>query len=312
MDKISIIIVSWNARGYLQDCLASIRETRGALVQEVIVVDNASSDGSPEMVVEKFPEVVLIRAGENLGFARANNLGLRRASGTWLALVNSDIVVHQGCLEKLADFLKNHSEVGLVGPKVFGPDGRVQMTCGRSPTIWNSFCEFFLLYRLFPRWKFFSGFQIPPEQHVRSAAVEVLSGCLWFARREAVEKVGDLDERFFFYAEDIDWCKRFREAGWKLMYVPEATVKHWGGGSSANAPLRYSIEILRANLTYWKKHHGNLGRAAYYLLVLAQHGIRLVVRSFLRAVGLANGEASKSKLREHIVCLRWLLTGVNV
>jgi len=312
MSKISVIIVSWNARGYLRDCLASIRETGGGLVKEVIVVDNASTDGSPDMVAEQFSETTLIRSGENLGFARGNNLGIKRASGTILALINSDVVVHPGCFQKLAAFLDSNPKVALAGPKVIGRDGRPQLTCGRLPTVWNTVCQFLALGRIFPRWRWFDGFEMRHWDPDRPANVEVLSGCFWLARGEAVKEVGGLDERFFFYAEDVDWCKRFGDAGWKIAFAPEATATHFGGGSSGNAPLRYSIEILRANLLYWKKHHGSLGRGAYYVLALTWHSLRFAVRALLKLVGMAKGDETQLRLKEHLACVRWLLTGRGV
>jgi GT2 family glycosyltransferase len=312
MGEISVIVVSWNARDYLRNCLASIRQTSNLLVQEVIVVDNASSDGSPEMVSAEFPEVTLIRSGTNLGFARANNLGLHHSSGALVAFVNSDVVVHAECFQKLAGFLKNQPGTALVAPRIFGRDGQVQATCGRLPTIWNTLCEYLLLYKVFPRWRLFSGFQIRMLDPGLWARVEVLSGCFWLTRRVAVDQVGSLDERFFFYAEDIDWCKRFREAGWKVAFVPEATATHFGGGSSSNAPFRYSIEMLRANLLYWKKHRGSVGRSAFFVLAMLQHFPRLVVRGILGITGLDKGDENKHKLTEHKVCIRWLLTGKGV
>jgi GT2 family glycosyltransferase len=312
MHEISIIIVSWNAQSYLRDCLASVRETGGPLVREVIVVDNASSDGSSTMVAEEFPEVVLIRSNENLGFARANNLGMTHASGTLFALINSDVIVHPECLQRLATFLDQHHEVALAGPKVFGRDNRVQISCGRLPGVWNTVCEFLLLYKIFPRWPLFSGFQMKPWEVERQTDVEVLSGCFCLARRAAVDEVGVFDEQFFFYAEDVDWCKRFRDAGWKIALVPDATTTHFGGGSSSNASRRYSIEILRANLIYWRKHHGNLGQAEYYLLAMIQHSLRFAVRWILRFTGLVNRDETEQKLEEHFICLRWLLTGKGI
>jgi GT2 family glycosyltransferase len=312
MNGISVIIVSWNACGYLRDCLASVRQTGGTAVHEVIVVDNASSDGSPEMVALEFPEVVLIRAEKNLGFARANNLALKQATGSLLALVNSDVLVHPECFQRLAAFFEAHPAAGLAGPKVFGRDGLLQRTCRRLPTVWNSTCRLLALDRVLSRWPAFSGFEMRHWQHDRQAEVEVLSGCFLVARRTAVQQVGPLDERFFFYAEDIDWCKRFRDAGWKIVFVAEATATHFGGGSSANAPLRYSIEILRANLAYWKKHHGWLGRIIFYLFSTIHHGLRFALRAFLRIIGAGRSAASRHKLKEDVVCLRWLLTGKGV
>lgn len=311
MPSISVIIVSWNARQHLQNCLASLAETSAALLHEIIVVDNASTDGSPEMVETQFPNVMLIRASENLGFARANNLGIKQASGSFLALVNSDVIVHPGCFEQLTRVLEGQKEVGLVGPRITGGDGRLQLTCRRLPSLWNLTCRALALDRVLSRWPHFSGFEMRHWDYANLAEVEVLSGCFWLARKSAVEQVGGLDERFFFYAEDLDWCKRFHDLGWKVLFVPEATATHFGGGSSANAPLRYSIEMLRANLIYWDKHHGSLGRFGYYLLDILYHSLRLVPRAVF-SLGRSSVLHADRKVREHFVCLRWLLTGKGV
>ena len=312
MKTISVIIVSWNASDYLRRCLDSIRQAGTSCVQEVIVVDNASEDGSPEMVEKEFPDVILIRSGENLGFARANNLAMKQSTGSMFALVNSDVIVHPGCLDTLASFLIKHDDVGLVGPRVFGGDGNLQKTCRRYPNIWNTVCRILALDRMFPNRQMFSGFELPDRNHEQLTEAEVLSGCLCMARKNAVDKVGGMDEQFFFYGEDIDWCKRFRDAGWKLMFVPEATATHFGGGSTSNAPLRYSIEILRATLKYWKKHHGVLGQIVCYLLIVTHHGSRLLIRGIKQCSGLGGSVYSKLKLKEDFLCLRWLLTGKEI
>ena len=309
METVSIIIVNWNSRGYLQQCLASIRQSAAACVCEVIVVDNDSADGSVEMVVDEFPEVTLIRAGANLGFARANNLAMKRACGSLLALVNSDALVHAGCMETLTSYLTAHPEVALVGPRVTGGDGRLQRTCRRLPTLWNTSCRTLALDRLFTDSRVFGGYEMPHWDHESESAVEVLSGCFCVARRSAVDEVGRLDEQFFFYGEYIDWCKRFADAGWKLVFVPAATATHFGGGSTASAPLRYSIEILRATLKYWRKHHGLLGQLLCRGLLVAHHGIRLALRAAMRVVGWRQSTGSDYKLHEDAVCLRWLFTG---
>lgn len=311
MHKLSVIIVSWNARGYLRDCLNSIYKTASEMECEIIVVDNASTDGSPDMVASEFSSVKLIRSPENLGFAKANNLGIKAASGSWLALVNSDVVLHPNCFQELVSFMERHRDVGLVGPKIFGGDGLLQRTCRRLPTVWNTTCRLLALDAILSRWSLFSGREMRHWKHDNQAEVEVLSGCFWLARKEAVEKVGGLDERFFFYAEDVDWCKRFGEAGWKVVFMPQATATHFGGGSSSNAPLRYSIELMKANLTYWNKHHGFFGRCVYHLLSIFYHGFRLVPRALAKLVRLTARDGD-NKFMEHFVCLRWLLTGKGV
>lgn len=312
MLDISIIIVSWNARNYLRQCLESIRATGGTVVRDVIVVDNASTDGSPDMVAQDFPEVVLIRSDKNLGFSRANNLGIQKARGSCLALVNSDVVVHPDCFQKLIAYLERRPEVGLVGPKIFGGDGRLQRSCRLLPGVWNIVCQTLGLDYALSRWSLFSGREMRHWKQENEAEVEVLSGCFWLARTEAVNKVGVLDERFFFYAEDVDWCKRFRDANWKVVFFPEATATHFGGGSSSNAPVRYSIEMIRANLTYWKKHYGIMGKLLYYLLCVVHNAIRVPPLALLTVAGVGNKPENIRRLKENFYCFRWLVTGVGV
>lgn len=307
MKPISVIIVSWNTRELLRGCLNSIRTAAGSLVHEVIVVDNASTDGSPEMVAKEFPAVTLIQSKENLGFAHGNNLGIERASGSWLALVNSDVVVHPGCFERLVNYLETHEKAGLVGPAVFGGNGKLQLSYRRLPTIWSTAFRSLALDNIFSCC-FNRGLNQP--SYDKPVEVEMLWGCFWVARREAVAEVGGLDERFFFYAEDIDWCKRFGEAGWKVVFVPAATATHFGGSSCAAAPFRYSIEQLRANLAYWKKHGGMLGMAIFFFLSVVHHTTRLLVRGAEAAFG--RGSNSAYKCRRSLACLRWLLTGKEV
>jgi GT2 family glycosyltransferase len=314
MKELSILIVSWNGRRFLKDCLLSISESAGPLVREVIVVDNGSTDGSPEMVAAEFPEVELIRLHENVGFARANNLAMQEATGRWLALVNSDVVVHGGCIEALVAFLEAHPSVGLVGPKIFGKDERLQRTCRRLPTAWNTLCRALALDTAFPRCPLFSGREMRHWNQEDQAEVEVINGCFWVARRSAVEQVGGLDERFFFYAEDVDWCKRFQDANWKVVFVPEATATHFGGGSSAQAPLRYSVELIRANVFYWRKHHGFSGMLFFYLISTVHYGFRVALRTLKRLLIGTSADAQTYEYQRDVACIRWLLSakGFNV
>ncbi len=312
MQPVSVLIVSWNTRDLLADCLDSIRRSRPACVGEIIVVDNASADGSPEMVEQHFAEVKLIRAGSNLGFAKGNNLAMRHASGSMFALVNSDALVHPGCLETLSDYLDRHPNVGLVGPRVAGADGRLQRTCRHLPGLWNTLCRALALDRAFGGRGIFSGYEVPPARHAVLHEAEVLSGCFCLARRSAVDQIGGLDEQFFFYGEDIDWCRRLKDAGWKLIFVPHALATHVGGGSTSQAPLRYSVEILKATLKYWRKHHGRGGQVACHALLILHHGLRLIPRSARRALGLGRCAESRHRLAEDIVCLRWLCFGTEI
>jgi GT2 family glycosyltransferase len=307
MKEVSVIIVSWNGRQFLQDCLVSIQKTAGLMVREVVVVDNCSADGSPEMVAKEFPEVTLIRLNENLGFARANNIGLKEVSGRWIALINSDVVLHPGCLDELVGYMAARPGVGLVGPKVFGRDGKLQRTCRRLPTLWNTLCRALALDSALPHCRLFSGREMRHWAQDTESDVEMLNGCFWLARSEAVQDVGALDERFFFYAEDVDWCKRFRDRKWTVAFVPAATITHYGGGSSACAPVRYSIELLRANLAYWRKHQGLLGFLIFYALLIFHHGSRAILRVALGWARQSSPSESKAKRQRDLACVRWLL-----
>jgi GT2 family glycosyltransferase len=312
MKPVSILIVSWNTRDYLASCLDSIRQSDPRVVEEIIVVDNDSADGSPEMVEQRYPEVTLIRSGANLGFAKGNNLAMARARGSQFALVNSDALVHPGCLEALSQYLTDHPDVGLVGPRVNGGDGLLQRSCRHLPGLWNTFCRALALDRLFGARGIFSGYEVSPAQHERLREAQVISGCFCVARREAVEQIGGLDEQFFFYGEDIDWCHRFRQANWKLVFVPSVTATHFGGGSTSKAPLRFSVEILKATLKYWRKHYGPVGAVTCNALLVLHHGLRLILRGLKRLVSPGASAASRYKLHEDVVCLRWLLFRTEV
>jgi GT2 family glycosyltransferase len=311
MSRISVIIVSWNAVRHLRNCLQSIRDHGDGMVREVIVVDNCSSDGSPEMVAAEFPEVILVHSSSNLGFAKANNMGIARARGEHMALVNSDVLLHPGCFRELVKHMDRDPEVGLLGPRVLGGDGKLQRSCRKLPTVWNVLCQSLLLHRAFPGRPFFSGREMHYWNHDTESEVQILSGCFWLARRDAVNQVGGLDERFFFYGEDADWCKRFRDAGWKVMLQPAATATHFGGASSANAPLRYSIEQHRANLAYWRKHHGMAGLLYYYFATFLHHSLRFLIRAFALLIARRGDADTLHKFKRSWVCLRWLVSGVR-
>ncbi len=276
---VSVIIVSWNARDYLMQCLASLTPEVCRYPMEIIVVDNASTDGSPESVEKQFPQVRLIRNAGNFGFARANNIGFTQSNGRYLAFINSDVKVLKECLTRLVDFCEQHPEAGLIGPRVTGGDGKLQRTCRGFPTAWNMFCRAVALDVIFPRTKLFTGHTLTHWSQETLGPVDILGGCFWVVRREALAQVGLLDESFFMYGEDMDWCKRFWAMGWKLFFVPTAEAIHYGGGSSANAPVRFFIERQRADLHYWKKHHSRTGFAGYFLISC--------VHLMLRAIGFA-------------------------
>ena len=303
MFDISLIIVSWNAKLYLRDCLKSIRQDATLYQREVIVVDNASSDGSPEMVAREFPWVCLLRNSTNTGFSKANNIGIHHSQGRYVALVNSDVIVKPGCVDSLVSYLDTNLRVGVAGPRVLSGDGSIQPSCSRFPTFRRAVFRALALDTLFPTSDFLAGDFMPAQMHSKERRVDVVSGCFLVARREAVAMVGLLDERFFIYSEDVDWCKRFRKSGWQVVYYPAAEAIHFGGASSANDPERFSVEMQKADLIYWRKHHGALGGAYYRAMLLAHQLVRLAPRLAVYAFCPGKRQDIAPKINNSVACL---------
>lgn len=306
---VSVIVVSWNAQGYLRECLESLTETKLLHTLEVIVVDNASSDGSPEMVASEFPRVRLIKNDKNLGFAKANNIGIRESTGRYVSLVNSDINVLPNCLDLLVKHLDEHPSVGLAGPRILNADRTLQSSCRKFPSLWNNFCEASGLFRIFPRVSFFSTEHMLYFPHDRVMDVDVLVGCFWMIRREALEKVGLLDEDFFIYSEDLDWCRRCWYAGWRVNLFPEAHAIHYRAASSANDPARFAIEQQRATLHYWDKYHSWAGRFGIRTILLGSYLLRYLFSVTSRRVTSTASKDNDQRLLLSRACMEALLSG---
>ena len=293
---ISIVIVAWNAKRYLELCLRSITNDPPQRSMEIFVVDNASTDGSSEMIKTEFPDVKLIRSEENLGFARGNNVAIRQCKGRYIALVNPDVIVLPGCLDALADFLDNNPRVGDVGPRVLNPDMTLQSTCRHSPTLWNNVCSATGLATRFRNSKFFAGEHMFYFPHDRTLSVDVIVGCFSMIRRKTFDDVGLLDENLFMYGDDIDWCRRCWKAGWQVVFFPGAQAIHDRGKITAPYPVRFAIAQQRSVLYYWRKHHGFLGVLGIRTIMLFRHIFRYglaVFASLLRAQQRGGGDVQK-------------------
>lgn len=283
MIDISVVIVNWNTKALLLDCVASLLQTTRKAEIEIIVVDNASTDGSIDALRIAFPQVQSITNPENYGFAKANNIGIKKAQGRYICLVNSDVKALEGVLDNMLAHMEIHPGVGAISPKTYGGNTQVQKNCREFPTLRNLICEEFFLNRLFHTIPFFRGRDMVRSDYDALMLIQVLSGCFLMVRREVIEQVGMLDERFFIYSEDVDWCKRIHDAGWKLVHYPNAEAIHYGSASSSSAPVRFKVEMVKANWRYWKKHKsmpecvlfwfikftGTLGRALGWLAVSA-------------------------------------------
>jgi GT2 family glycosyltransferase len=272
---VSIIIINWNTKKLLHDCLASVYETSGDIDYEVIVVDNASVDGSAEMVKDEFPNVVLIENSENRGFAAANNQAMAVAKGRYVLLLNSDTIVLENAVANTVQFADAHSEVGVTGCRVLNPDGSVQRTCFKFPSILNILLSSTYLYKLFPRNKFFGREQMTWWDRSDERQVDVVTGCFMLVRREAIDQVGMMDERFFMYGEETDWCYRFTKSGWKVMFAPVGQIIHFGGQSASQKPVAMIIQLRMSILKFIRKHNGWLSHLIARILIAFFFAVRL-------------------------------------
>lgn len=231
---LSIIILNYNTRRLLDQTLRSIHHHDD---WETIVVDNASSDDSVEFVLAHHPQVKLIQNPSNLGFAAGNNIGIKEAQGKYILLLNSDTEIKGDALEQLIDYLNLHEDVGMITPKVILPDGAIDLACHRGlPTPWNALTYFSGLERLFPNWRLTAGYHQTYHDFGVIHEVDATACTAAIIRKEVIDQVGVLDERFFFYAEDLDWCKRIKESGYKIVYYPDAIVLHHKSQSGKNNP----------------------------------------------------------------------------
>lgn len=306
---ISVIIVNWNTRELLEECLGSLISAPPSRSTEIIVVDNASSDGSVEMVESRYPHVKLIRSQENLGFAKANNLGIQCSAGRYVSLVNSDVRVLPGCLDTLAEYLDQNVKVGNVGPCVLNADMSWQSSCRRFPTLWNNFCSATGLVSAFKRSRFFSGEHMLYSTHDRTVAVDVLVGCFWMLRREAIEDVGGLDESFFMYGEDVDWCRRCWSRNWQVVFVPGAQAIHYRGGSSGTQIVRLAVAQQEAVLHYWSKHKSALDLVGIKCILFFHHAVRYLLRRALGFFQTPENLKANDRVGVSWACLHALVRG---
>jgi N-acetylglucosaminyl-diphospho-decaprenol L-rhamnosyltransferase len=266
MGDLGIIIVNWNTRDYLRRCLETVYASRGDFTYEVVVVDNGSVDGSAEMVAGEYPQACLVSGHGNVGYPRGNNLGLRalgyRDGGQpsadeaprYALLLNPDTELPPDALAAMIDYMDANPGVGAAGPKLVLPDGSLDLACRRSiPTVDVSLWHMIGLARLFPQSRRFARYNLTFLDENETAEVGSVVGAFMIVRREAIERVGLLDESFFMYGEDLDWCKRIGEAGWRIMYYPEVEVFHVKRAASSQSD-RARFEFVRAFLLFYRKH----------------------------------------------------------
>jgi hypothetical protein len=308
---ISVVIVTWNGKNYAMECLESLYSCGLKVPFEVLVVDNASTDGTPDAIRDSFPQVNVIETGANLGFAKGNNIGIARSRGKYICCINSDVVVYPGCIERMLALMEADEKIGMMGPKMLCADGQVGVSVTRLPTVWNTLCSALALSNLIPNSSRLSGFTGRRNSVSAAEDVEVLAGWFWMISRAALGQVGGLDERFFMFGEDLDWCYRFRKAGWRVVFCGEAESLHYGGGSSEGAPVRFYVEMRRANMQYFRKHHGLWGVGGYFVAIGIHELARIVGYSLSYCYNADRRQEAASKVQRSLSCLRWLMSGTN-
>lgn len=284
MTDLSVIIVSYNVRYYLEQCLRSVFASQGGLTLEVFVVDNNSTDNSVAYLSERFPQVRFIANKENVGFSRANNQAIRQAQGRYVLLLNPDTVVTEKTLTDCISYLDQHPEVGATGVSMYGADGRFAWESRRGvPTPWTAFCKMTGLSALFPHSRRFGRYHMRFLPREEANYIEVMSGAFMMLRSEVLKQVGLLDETFFMYGEDIDLSYRILQAGWRNAYVP-TPILHYKGESTQKSSYRYVQRFYEAMLIFFDKHF----RRRYWLVaviirmaVYVRASLGMVVR-FLR------------------------------
>ncbi|MBL7106982.1 MAG: glycosyltransferase family 2 protein [Phycisphaerae bacterium] len=254
--KLSIIIVSWNVRADIINCLGSIYKNPSSSPFEVILIDNASSDKTVECIQKEFSQVVCIANNDNRGFAGANNQGIEIAKGEYLLFLNPDTIIHKGTLDYLVDFMDNNKEAGACGPQLLNEDGSIQRSVRRFPSFRGALYRFTFLkyFKIFK--KDYRNWLARDFDHKSQIEVDQLMGAALLVRKSITDNIGGFDERYFMYYEEVDLCCRIKHDGWQIVFLPQVRITHLGGRSSQQIPAAKRIMMLRSMLKYFRKHRG--------------------------------------------------------
>lgn len=277
--NVTIIIVNWNAKELLRQCLRSLYVTACNVAFEVYVVDNNSSDGSTEIVKSEFPQIKLIENKRNEGFARANNKALCHAKGRYVLLLNSDTVVLDRTLDKMLAFMDEHREAGVVGCKLINKDGSLQLSAAWFSTLATALLGSNIvpkaLGRLFKIKKFPGQTFLMAKEHEETQDVDWVVGACMLVRHEIINEVGLLDENLFLYGEEIEWCFRIKKGGWRIIYFPDAKVIHYGGGSAKESSKASVYRKVFAERYIYHKHHNVVLSGIYDFLIITMAMVKL-------------------------------------
>jgi len=301
---VSIIIVSWNVSGLLQACLDSILKNDHNRAEqsprfEIIVVDSASTDDTPTMIRQRYPQVRLLPQTENVGFSRGNNIGMQAAAGRYLFLLNPDTEIIADALQRMIAYMDANPEVGISGPHTLNSDGTTQSTRRHFPTFLIGLLESTWLQPIAPKSMLDYYYFTDGADLSATLDVDWVQGSALLARREVYEQIGGMDEGYFMYSEELDWCKRAKDAGWRVVYLGGAQIIHHGGKSSEQATTRTQIYFQQSKLRYFRKYHGPLVEQSIRFALLLNYVWQLGLESVKSALG------SKRDMRQERIRAYW-------
>jgi N-acetylglucosaminyl-diphospho-decaprenol L-rhamnosyltransferase len=308
--ELSIIIVNWNSKEFLMNCLASVETQTSGVKYEIVVIDSGSFDGCEQMLKESYPHVLYLQSDSNIGFAKANNVAFRASVGDHVLFLNPDTKLVGPAVSVMMQYLRELPEAGAVGCRLLNSDGSLQTTCVQAfPTIVGQFVNSHALRAIFPRWSIW-GTEALYGASDRPTKVEAISGACIMLKRRVFEDVGLFSEEYFMYAEDIDLCYKVRQAGYASYYIPEATVLHFGGGSSDKAPSEFAVVMMRKSiLQFLNKTRGSIYGLTYRASTALLAITRLSLLLFLWPLPSAqrNWQPWSASFKRWRAILRWSL-----
>ncbi|MHB0999874.1 MAG: glycosyltransferase family 2 protein [Armatimonadota bacterium] len=305
MKDLSIAIASWNTKDLLHQCLESIYGTTSDIDYEIIVVDNASGDGSPDMVAESHPDVKLVRNRVNLGFAAACNIAFKHSEGRYFLLLNTDTIVLDNAFKKMVTFMDLHPDTGITGCKLLNADGSLQRSCSCFPSVKTELFDSLYLSKLFPKSKFFGCYSMNYWNFNDTREVDFAGGSCLIVRREAIEEVGLMDEGYFMYTEEADWCYRMWMQDWKVYFYPGAQIIHLGGQSSKKYGSDILLHLYASRNRFIHKHQG--------MIMAELHRFAIAIGALLRlgafSIKHIRNRNMDEAVRFHLNLLKWTIRG---
>ena len=300
--ELSVIIVNWNTKDLLLQCLESLDQGGKGIEKEIFVVDNSSSDGSGTAVRKRSSEIRLIENPVNLGFAKANNQALSLSKGRYLLLLNPDTWVKAQAVPHMLAFMNGNPEAALVGPQLLNADGSKQNSIANFPSLATE-----LLNKSLLRWLFSKKFPGKETDCPGPIEVDSVIGACMLVRREAVEKVGPLDEEFFLFWEETDWCHRMRKAGWKIYHIPQAEIIHFQGKSAEAEKGKARVEYYRSRYRYFKKHKGSFQSMVLFIGLFIKLSVELLFAAIACIFTIFSVKKWRTKLSTYLYVMWWHL-----